>query len=107
MRAIIFGVIVAMVAFSAYAQEQDRPQMIVIPAQQAPRDGVSMGVILGTKGNVPDIKHNMPFPKNMTQEQQIDACVEELRAFLKHKFTIETTGKAATCIVPDIVENDS
>lgn len=120
-RVIIFCAIVLLVAFGASAQElplmppheqpgPSRPKVFMIPMQAAAADAISLNVIGATPGaGVPDLKHSIQFPKNMTRDEAIDACVKELAEFLKHKFpdTVSLIGRAATCVVPEVMGDPS
>jgi hypothetical protein len=49
------------------------------------------------------------FQPGLTRDEMIDACAKELADFLKHKFpdSVELKGRAATCIVPEVMGEGS
>jgi hypothetical protein len=111
MRIIIFVTIVLLIAFGASAQEgqERRQQKIILPPQQGAADTVTLNVIAATPPGKPDMTHSITFPKNMSRDEMIDACAKELADFLKHKFpdSVGVMGRAATCIVPEAMDEHS
>jgi hypothetical protein len=104
---IIFCTIVLLVAFGASAQEgQGRKKQIMVPPQEAGADAVTLNVIAATPPDKRDMTHQIVFPKNMSRDEMIDACAKELADFLKHKFpvSVELRARAATCIVPEAID---
>jgi hypothetical protein len=109
MKIIVFASIVLFVALGAFAQERQTQKKIVVPPQSAVTDTVTLNVIAATPPNKRDMTHRIEFPKNMTRDAMIDACVNELADFLKHKFSdsVEIVARAATCIVPEVMGDRS
>ena len=111
MRIIIFCMIVLLVASGASAQDQDGAgkKQITIPSQNAVTDGVTLNIIANTPPGKRDLKHTIVFPKNMTRDEAIDACVKEMAEFLKHRFPdqVEMRVRVGTCVVPEFAETPS
>ncbi len=110
-RVIIFCAIVLLIAFGASAQEaqERKKQQIVVPAQRAEADTVTLNVIAATPPGKHDMTHSIAFPKDMTRDEMIDACAKELAEFLKAKFpdNVDIRGRAATCVVPEVMSEGS
>jgi hypothetical protein len=111
-RAIVFGLIVCFIAFdvAAHAQEGRPPrEMYVIPGQTVVTDAVTLAVIGATPPGKKDLTRTLEFPKNMPRDEAIDACAAELAEFLKHRFPaqLELIGRAATCVVPEVMDEPS
>jgi hypothetical protein len=111
-------ILAAVVLFAAFAsfgasaeegQEQKPQKQIMLPAQQAAADTVTLNMIAATPPDKRDLHHRIEYPKNMSRDEMIDACAKELADFLKHKFpdSVEILGRAATCIVPEVIGDRS
>lgn len=95
MRALIFAFLVVLIG-SAAAQEQQNPRPRHMP------DGPEFSGVLVTPPDHPDM------PTGAISVPSAEACLEEAKLFLKHKFKgVEVRGRVIQCFIPEPKEEDS